>query len=584
MRTASGASAQLRTSTISQPVPGGRTQVVHVSDSVMRVHSESEKVVNEMKWVILPDQKWVKMWDVTIIVLLICLAFVIPYQIAISGGVYLITDLWWLIVNVIINTFFFVDTFLYFWRAHLDKEGRVVFNLRRIRKRYLTTYFIPNLLGNFPSTLIFYFVVTTHAESGLQGNLLVLIKSIDMLKLFRFVRVKDLCQATTVITQVRQNISSQPLQVAKYTVFLVLVSHWFACIWAFFAFVEAGKFNEESLMGTPNWIGNWFDNSYVEGGLNPIGWFQDVDRYILSLFWAVQTITSIGYGNIMPVTSAEWIVGCILMLIAGIMWACVIGGLVGVTVAMNARSEIYRERIDQANTMIKDFDAGNMLKGSSPDIQATEVARDLEERIKNYIYNQFMRSNHTACVSDLSQTYPVLETLSPDLQRLSALMVFKDDLETVPYLSSRFLSIEARSEVAMECVFLEFAAGEVIDTEKGVGDLGRGIFVFRKGLGVLHNHFSLAGMPCGFGKVLVEDGHPAVEGNLYFLNFAKVVFIPRKAVLVALAKHPNAWKECARWIYFLTTLHSARRMENESLEMMEKEYSAPETHPALGLS
>jgi hypothetical protein len=286
----------------------------------------------------------------------------------------------------------------------------------------------------------------------------------------------------------------------------------------------------------------------------------------------------------MPVTSAEWIVGCILMLIAGIMWACVIGGLVGVTVAMNARSEIYRERIDQANEMIQNFDAGHVLKGNGPDVQAAQDSGDLGRRIKDYIHNQYVMSDHTACVSDLSQTYPVLETLSPDLQRLSALMVFKDDLETVPYLSSRFLSIEARSEVAMECVFLEFAAGEVIDTEKGVGDLGRGIFVFKKGLALFQNHYSLPGRPCGDGEVLVEDGHPAVEGNLYFLNFAKVVFIPRKAVLVALAKHPNAWKECARWIYFLTTLHSARRMENESLEMMEKEYSAPETHPALGLS
>jgi hypothetical protein len=571
MRTASGASTQLRTSTISHPVPVGRTQAAHVTESTKRVHAGSEKVVNQMKWVVFPDDKWVKMWDAIIIVLLMGLAFIIPYQIGISGGVYLITDLWWLIVNVIINTFFFCDTFLYFWRAYRDEEGRAVFNLRRIRRHYLKTYFIPNLLGNFPSTLIFYFAVTLNVKNGEdEGNLLVIIKLLDLCKLFRFVRVKAVFQTTSVITQVRQNTNSQHLQLFKYTGLLVMVSHSFACIWAFVAFVEAG-FDEESLTSTPNWIGNWFEKSYVDGGLNPIGWFQGLDRYILSLFWAIQTITSIGYGNIVPVTSAEWIVGCILMLLSGIMWAYVIGGLVGVTAAMNSRSEIYRERIDQANEMIQNFDAGHVLKGNGPDVQAAQDSGDLGRRIKDYIHNQYVMSDHTACVSDLSQTYPVLETLSPDLQRLSALMVFKDDLETVPYLSSRFLTIEARSKVAMECVFLEFAAGEVIDIEKGVGDLGRGIFSFRKGLGLLHRHYSLPGMPCGDGIVLVEDGHPAVKGRLHFLNFAKVVFIPRKAVLAALAKNPTAWKECARWIYFLTTLHSAHLKEEKSVEMMEKE-------------
>jgi hypothetical protein len=262
------------------------------------------------------------------------------------------------------------------------------------------------------------------------------------------------------------------------------------------------------------------------------------------------------------------------MLFAGIMWAYVIGGLVGVNGAMNARSEIYRERIDDANRMIKEFDAGDRLIGSDSDIQAAEEARDLEHRIKSYIYNQYTMSNSTACVSNLSQTFPVIETLSPDLQRLSALMLFKDDLETVPYLSSRFLTNAARSEVAMECVLLEFAAGEVFDIEKGVGDLGRGILVFRKGLGHLQSHYSLPGMPCGDGKVLVEDDHQACKGYLHFLSFSKVVFIPRKAVLAALAKHPTAWKKCARWKYFMTTLHSADLTKKKSVKTMEEEQSA----------
>jgi hypothetical protein len=580
--TAAAAASQLRTSIVGQSDHGGGVQAAHSSQSVKRLHAKSEKVVNEMKKVIFPDGRWIKIWDTIIIVLLVGIAFITPYQLGVSGGVYLITELWWLIVNVIINTFFFFDTFLYFWRAYRDQEGRLVFNLRRIRRRYLKTYFFLNVLGCFPATLIFYFVVKSNLKkNGVHGHTVVLIKLLDLLKLFRFIRVNTILKASSVITQLRQNTSSQYLELIKYTSLLVMVSHWFACTWAFVAFAEARGLDEDSLSSTPNWIGNWYENNYIEGGLNPMGWFQDMDRYVLSLFWAIQTITSIGYGNIAPVTPAEWWVGCILMLVAGIMWAYMIGGLVGVTAAMNARGEIYRERIDQANAMIKEFDTGDMVEGSGPDMKAAEEARDLEIRIKNYIHNQHTTSNHTVCVSDLSQTFPVLETLSPDLQRMSAFMVLKDDLETVPYLSSRFLSITARSEVAVECVFLEFAAGEVIDIERGVGDLGRGIFVIRKGIGFLRMQYSselaellLPSMTCGDGRVLVEDGHPVIKGYLHFMSFAKVLFIPRRAVLAALAKNPTAWKECARWKYFIAVL-SGRRMEKESAEMMEKEQSAP---------
>jgi hypothetical protein len=263
------------------------------------------------------------------------------------------------------------------------------------------------------------------------------------------------------------------------------------------------------------------------------------------------------------------------MLFAGIMWAYTIGGLVGVTAAMNARSEIYRERIDQANAMIKTFETRDTFEGDGPDQLAAEDARDLERRIKSYIHSQLMISNHTAFASNIMQSFPVVETLSPDLQRLSAFMVLKGDLETVPYLSSRFLSIAARSEVAMECLFLEFPAGENIDIEKGVGDLGRGIYIIHKGMGVFRGYGSdvndfgssvkvlLPGMTCGTRKVLVEDGHPAAKGYLRLLSFAKVAFIPRRTVLAALAKNPTTWKDCARWKYLSAVLLSAEKLEKE---------------------
>lgn len=48
-----------------------------------------------------------------------------------------------------------------------------------------------------------------------------------------------------------------------------------------------------------------------------------------SLYYAVMTLTSVGYGDITPQNEAEYI-GCIfLMLVSGIVWAYILGGSVG---------------------------------------------------------------------------------------------------------------------------------------------------------------------------------------------------------------------------------------------------------------
>jgi hypothetical protein len=84
----------------------------------------------------------------------------------------------------------------------------------------------------------------------------------------------------------------------------------------------------QSLISTPNWISFWYNNYYEEGSLNPANPDSFLDRYILSLFWAVQTITSIGYGNVLPFTTAEYFVSSALMLLSGIIWAYIIGKMI----------------------------------------------------------------------------------------------------------------------------------------------------------------------------------------------------------------------------------------------------------------
>ena len=101
------------------------------------VRTPSQRVVEHLKYIIFPDNKWIKWWDLMIIGLLGFLLFILPYQIGVSNGFYLLNNKVWLAINIAINCLFFVDNILYFFRAYRDKDGRMVLDLKTIRRNYL---------------------------------------------------------------------------------------------------------------------------------------------------------------------------------------------------------------------------------------------------------------------------------------------------------------------------------------------------------------------------------------------------------------------------------------------------------------
>jgi hypothetical protein len=194
--------------------------------------------------------------------------------------------------------------------------------------------------------------------------------------------------------------------------------------------------------------------------------------------------------------------------------------------------------------------------------QEQPEVKQAAKRIRNYIHHQYIMSNASTCASNLAQRFPVLETLSPELQREASVLLMNQYLKAIPYLSSKYLSTDEQYSVAMECLLLEFGAGENVNIKDS--GLGRGVFIMKQGCALItrgnmswrREKYTLlsTGMAFGRGKVLVSDDHPASEGTLQFLTFSKVVFIPRKAILAALEKNEKAWKCSARWIFIRTLL------------------------------
>lgn len=309
-----------------------------------------------------------------------------------------------------------------------------------------------------------------------------------------------------------------------------------------------------------NWISQWYNKTYdfdqtpLDSDLVPIGWEKDIDRYILSLFWTIQTITSIGYGDITPCSKVEWIFSCMFMLLSGVLWALIIGSFLNIVVHMMSQ-RVPLSKLHDANMLI-----GKFGKYDSKEISETdeELRADITSRIKRYILDQRERSYlFGRCTSTIGDEYSIYDSLSVELQHLSSYLVLKPFIEMVPYLSSRFLGIKEQSIVAKSCQFHCFSAGDVVSFGSLSSTYKRGIFIILEGVGFQKSHSKrdentkllIMEKMYGLEDVLLERTDCKYMTRIIFSTFTKMLFIPREIVMETLEKNPQAWKDCARWKY-----------------------------------
>ena len=224
---------------------------------------------------------------------------------------------------------------------------------------------------------------------------------------------------------------------------------------------------------------------------------------------------------------------------------------------MQAESEEYVNQMDAANKMMRDFTEKKLPESVVPGREKSS------QRVRQFLTKQRDTKSKSwahASAYRLEDAYPTLRVLSPALRQVCALHLAHSFLETVPYLSSRYLSPQEQAVVAEGSVTLEFSRAEAFSAHP---DLGRGLLIFRQGIVTASRlvgrdftwHSGLVDKPIDVNEVLVEDEF-AKEHHLVYhsVGFARAFFVPRSVILTALENNEAAWKECARWRYFLGAL------------------------------
>mmetsp|Transcript_132671 Transcript_132671/g.296733 ORF Transcript_132671/g.296733 Transcript_132671/m.296733 type:complete len:553 (+) Transcript_132671:3-1661(+) len=167
----------------------------------------------------------------------------------------------------------------------------------------------------------------------------------------------------------------------------------------------AGLFSEEE--EGRSWISALEMNKQVPSMRDPFS------LYIAALYWSLMTITSVGYGDIVPQTNIEYCAVTAMMLMGCCTWAHIIGSLCAVISNLDAEKMAHEQRMDAVLVMARD----------------RFLPRDLRLRLRRFF-------QHSRRLHRMAMHTQVTSLMSPQLQGEVALSVTLKYLREIYFLKN----------------------------------------------------------------------------------------------------------------------------------------------------
>ena len=214
------------------------------------------------------------------------------------------------ISEIIMDVFFLIDIMIIFNSAYYKDEVDLIEDRATICWEYLTGWFTIDLVSILPLDLMFN--VGGFSKAIRLAKIGRLLKLVKLTKLFRVLKLmRDQSKILSYINHFTKTSSGYERLTFFCLVFFILC-HICACLWIIVA-----------TMTDPKYKGTWVAASDASKLSNP-------DLYVLSLYWTVTSITTVGYGDISGTNTIERIFCAIVMVIGVIAFSFANGALTSI--------------------------------------------------------------------------------------------------------------------------------------------------------------------------------------------------------------------------------------------------------------
>eukprot|EP00398_MALV-I-01_sp_L67-1_P001008 gene1008-579_t len=393
--------------------------------------------------------KYIPLWDSVVLTALLWTCVFTPLEVAFIHKEFDLTD-WNEIINIAIDVIFVCDMILQFCVMYPTATpfGTMwVSSRKKIFWHYVRGWFLIDFLSVFPINHIVTAAAGGYSDDAVVGRRLdgslfndtfaVLedvseppnLRFIKVIRALRLLKLMRILKASRILKRWKSKIgfSQQKLTLLKYLVFLVVSTHWMGCLFGMVAHLEG---DHES--GFYSWIREQEEKEEYDwcnkGEAGERITFRPAEQWSVAVYWSMMTLTSIGYGDVVPVTTVERWVCIICMIFGGMMWAYIIGGATAIMSYLQERSLSFNRQIDDLNSVL------------------SEKGIPHEHRTALRLFFQYAEG-----VRDTEQYQSIMTRLSPHLQEQMCSAVHSDIFHRLTHFPDVTLEFKVQVTLRMNC-------------------------------------------------------------------------------------------------------------------------------------
>ncbi|TMW66208.1 hypothetical protein Poli38472_003973 [Pythium oligandrum] len=449
-----------------------------------------------------PDTKYKRAWDILVTLCVVYTAIVVPYRVCFkrdaSGGL--------AAFETSMDVAFFTDIILNFITGARLPNGDVTYESRVIVGSYLRGWFAIDFLSTVPFDNLFSLFGVTHTgqKAAYSTKLLRSLKVVRLVKLARIRKLNKMFSSLEDGVYTNQSL----LSLIKLAFTMLFISHLVACLW----------FAVSRDHAAPSWVNTFYEESEGED--------LSVEQYLASMYWAIITMATIGYGDIVARNALERLINVAVMAVGVSFFGYVVGTISSLVSNLDVAAALYDERM----TIVKEYVISrNIPKPLSKRIRAhfeyfyqnhsVFKAKQILNRLPSALRNEMIHHAHSKLVANIKYFESSHESLISDIVM---------DMKPFSVLRNEF--VYAQNEIAAHVFFL--LKGKVNLT---------------KASAMSHTDIRLATLGVGehFGELEVYDhqhGNGVRICSAVARSFCELSFLSRQAI----SRISDRWPELLR--------------------------------------